>query len=93
MFDCFSTCLGLNLISPSVRYRENPQIVAMTNLVTAYQHRDIFEAEKIIRSTYFDDLLFFADHLLEQITNQLSSTTHLSDHTSTTCSAHYAHNT
>jgi COP9 signalosome complex subunit 2 len=29
----------------------------MTNLVTAYQHRDIFEAEKIIRSTFAVDAL------------------------------------
>lgn len=30
-------------------YRENPQIVAMTNLVGAYQRRDIHEAEKILK--------------------------------------------
>lgn len=29
----------------------------MTNLVTAYQHRDIFEAEKIIRSMFLHKVI------------------------------------
>ncbi|KAI8459360.1 PCI domain-containing protein [Phakopsora pachyrhizi] len=31
-------------------YKQDPEIVAMTNLVDAYQRRDIHEAEKIIRT-------------------------------------------
>ncbi|KAJ9096561.1 hypothetical protein QFC20_006419 [Naganishia adeliensis] len=56
-------------------YRENPQIVAMTNLVTAYQHRDIFEAEKIIRnnkSTILDDpfIRSYIDDVLRSLRTQ-----------------------
>ncbi|KAJ9100487.1 hypothetical protein QFC21_003526 [Naganishia friedmannii] len=56
-------------------YRENPQIVAMTNLVTAYQHRDIFEAEKIIRnnrSTILDDpfIRTYIDDVLRSLRTQ-----------------------
>lgn len=32
------------------RYKQDPQIVAMTNLVAAYQRQDVHEAEKIIKS-------------------------------------------
>jgi len=31
------------------RYKNDPQIVAMTNLVAAYQRREVHEAEKILR--------------------------------------------
>jgi COP9 signalosome complex subunit 2 len=31
------------------RYKNDPQIVAMTNLVAAYQDRNVQEAEKILR--------------------------------------------
>lgn len=39
-------------------YKQHPEIVAMTNLVTAYQRQDVHEAERIIqsnRSTILDD--------------------------------------
>lgn len=81
------------LMFSSVRYRENPQIVAMTNLVTAYQHRDIFEAEKIIRSKSSPHLVRdLADSPL-QITNRRSWMIPSSDRTSMTYSAHYARST
>ena len=50
-------------------YKNDPQIVAMTNLVSAYQRREVHEAEKILREnqativedsfikTYIDDVL------------------------------------
>jgi COP9 signalosome complex subunit 2 len=31
------------------RYKNDPQIVAMTGLVSAYQNRDVQEAEKILK--------------------------------------------
>ena len=34
-----------------VRYKSDPQITAMTDLVGAYQRREVHEAEKIIRGT------------------------------------------
>lgn len=76
-----------------VRYRENPQIVAMTNLVTAYQHRDIFEAEKIIRSKSFSPVAGNRADLLLQITKQQSWMTPSSGRTSTTFSVHCARST
>lgn len=33
-------------------YRENPQITAMTQLVGAYQRREVHEAEKILRGEF-----------------------------------------
>ena len=32
-----------------IRYKSDPQITAMTDLVGAYQRREVHEAEKIIR--------------------------------------------
>lgn len=34
------------------RYKNDPQIVAMTNLVAAYQDRNVQEAEKILRGEF-----------------------------------------
>lgn len=33
------------------RYRNDPQIMAMTKLVTAYENNEVHEAERILRST------------------------------------------
>lgn len=33
-------------------YKNDPEIVAMTNLVSAYQRRDVHEAEKILRGEF-----------------------------------------
>ncbi len=32
-------------------YKNDPQIVAMTNLVTAYQKKEVKEVEKILKGT------------------------------------------
>lgn len=34
------------------RYKNDPQIVAMTNLVSAYQRRDVQEAERILKGQF-----------------------------------------
>ena len=39
----------LALLSFRRRYKNSPEIVAMTNLVGAYQRRDIHDAQKILR--------------------------------------------
>lgn len=38
------------------RYKNDPQITAMTDLVGAYQRREVHEAEKIIRGALFMSL-------------------------------------
>jgi len=46
-------------------YKNDPEIVAMTNLVAAYQRRDVHEAEKILRdnrATIMDDP-FIREHI------------------------------
>lgn len=53
-------------------YRENPQIVAMTNLVAAYQRRDVHDAEKIIKenkATILDDP--FIRHYIDDVLRSL----------------------
>ena len=37
-------------MDPDDRYKNDPEIQAMTSLVDAYQHRDVHEAEKILKS-------------------------------------------
>lgn len=52
-------------------YRNNPEIVAMTNLVTAYQTDDITEFEKILRTnrlTIMEDE-FIREHIEELLRN------------------------
>lgn len=60
----FLVFLLLNaLATPPDSYKVHPEIVAMTNLVSAYQRRDVHEAEKILRGgiiTYFHRSLHFA---------------------------------
>lgn len=40
-------------LCPNVRYKNDPQIVAMTSLVTAYQERDVKAAEKILKGELY----------------------------------------
>jgi COP9 signalosome complex subunit 2 len=52
-------------------YRNNPEIVAMTNLVSAYQNDDINEFEKILRTnreTIMEDE-FIREHIEELLRN------------------------
>ncbi|KAI9624814.1 hypothetical protein KEM48_008706 [Puccinia striiformis f. sp. tritici PST-130] len=52
-------------------YKQDPQIVAMTNLVAAYQRQDVHEAEKIIknnRATILDDP-FIAIYIQDVLTS------------------------
>lgn len=52
-------------------YKSNPEILAMTNLVSAYQNDDINEFEKILktnRQTIMDDL-FIREHIEELLRN------------------------
>jgi len=52
-------------------YKQDPQIVAMTNLVAAYQRQDVHEAEKIIknnRATILDDP-FIANYIQDVLTS------------------------
>ncbi|WRT67670.1 uncharacterized protein IL334_004642 [Kwoniella shivajii] len=56
-------------------YKNDPQIIAMTSLVTAYQRRDVKEAEKILkanRATITGDpfINFFVDDLLKSLRTQ-----------------------
>lgn len=55
----------------SYRYKQDPQIVAMTNLVSAYQRRDVYEAEKILKS--LSSLLLTRQLILESRDNMYSS--------------------
>ncbi|KAG0234097.1 hypothetical protein BGW41_001234 [Actinomortierella wolfii] len=63
--------------SPETKpYKKDPQIVAMTNLVSAYQRRDIREFEKILRenrATIMDDLFIrdYIDDVLKNIRTQV----------------------
>ncbi|KAF9187420.1 hypothetical protein BGZ51_006252 [Haplosporangium sp. Z 767] len=57
-------------------YKNDPQIVAMTNLVSAYQRRDIREFEKILRdnrATIMDDpfIRAYIDDVLKNIRTQV----------------------
>ncbi|CAG8555173.1 12220_t:CDS:10 [Ambispora leptoticha] len=57
-------------------YKNDPQIVAMTNLVSAYQRREIREFEKILRdnrSTIMDDpfIRTYIDDVLKNIRTQV----------------------
>lgn len=57
-------------------YKNDPQIVAMTNLVSAYQRRDIREFEKILRdnrATIMDDPFIrdYIDDVLKNIRTQV----------------------
>jgi len=57
-------------------YKNDPQIVAMTNLVSAYQRRDIREFEKILRdnrATIMDDpfIRAYIDEVLKNIRTQV----------------------
>ncbi|KAK9728066.1 COP9/signalosome complex subunit Csn2 [Basidiobolus ranarum] len=57
-------------------YKNDPQIVAMTNLVSAYQHKEIHEFEKILRenrSTIMDDpfIRTYIDDVLRNIRTQV----------------------
>ncbi|KAK3847187.1 MAG: PCI domain-containing protein [Linnemannia gamsii] len=57
-------------------YKNDPQIVAMTNLVSAYQRRDIREFEKILRenrTTIMDDpfIRAYIDEVLKNIRTQV----------------------
>lgn len=52
-------------------YRNDPEILAMTNLVSAYQNNDINEFEKILkqnRSNIMDDP-FIREHIEGGLTN------------------------
>ncbi|PLW40445.1 hypothetical protein PCASD_10378 [Puccinia coronata f. sp. avenae] len=52
-------------------YKQDPQIVAMTNLVAAYQRQDVHEAERIIknnRSTILEDP-FIANYIQDVLTS------------------------
>jgi COP9 signalosome complex subunit 2 len=49
VFRSFSTSSSLQL--GTIRYKNDPQIKAMTDLVDAYQRREVHTAEKIIRGT------------------------------------------
>ncbi|KAK6908306.1 hypothetical protein I203_102307 [Kwoniella mangroviensis CBS 8507] len=56
-------------------YKNDPQIIAMTSLVTAYQRRDVKEAEKILkanRATITGDpfINYFVDDLLRSLRTQ-----------------------
>uniref|UniRef100_A0A1D1YX05 COP9 signalosome complex subunit 2 n=1 Tax=Anthurium amnicola TaxID=1678845 RepID=A0A1D1YX05_9ARAE len=57
-------------------YKNDPQIVAMTNLVSAYQRKEIREFEKILRdnrATIMDDLFIrtYIDDVLKNIRTQV----------------------
>lgn len=62
--------------SPETKpYKNEPEIIAMTNLVSAYQRRDVNEAEKIIRdnkATIMDDpfVRFYIGDLLRSLRTQ-----------------------
>ena len=48
----FSSFTSSNSLQPgTIRYKNDPQIKAMTDLVDAYQRREVHTAEKIIRGT------------------------------------------
>ncbi|KAG9510030.1 COP9 signalosome complex subunit 2, partial [Fragariocoptes setiger] len=52
-------------------YKNNPEILAMTNLVSAYQNNDINEFEKILkenRNTIMDDM-FIKEHIEDLLRN------------------------
>lgn len=52
-------------------YKNDPEILAMTNLVSAYQNNDIKEFEKILktnRKTIMDDL-FIREHIEDLLRN------------------------
>lgn len=56
-------------------YKNDPQIVAMTSLVAAYQARDVKQAEKILsanKATITSDpfIRFFIDDLLRSLRTQ-----------------------
>ncbi|KAF8308424.1 PCI-domain-containing protein [Clavulina sp. PMI_390] len=56
-------------------YKNDPEILAMTNLVSAYQRRDVNEAEKILRdnkATIMDDpfIRFYIGDLLRSLRTQ-----------------------
>ena len=54
-FVSFSPLLSpANSVSTRSRYKNDPQILPMTNLVSAYQRRDVHEAEKILRDNRAD---------------------------------------
>lgn len=46
-------------------YKNDPEILAMTNLVSAYQNNDISEFEKILRQNHRNimDDLFIREHI------------------------------
>ena len=59
----------------SYRYKNDSEIVAMTNLVAAYQRRDIHDAQKILRenkATILDDpfIKFYIDDVLRSLRTQ-----------------------
>jgi COP9 signalosome complex subunit 2 len=64
-------------------YKNDPEILAMTNLVTAYQNNDINDFEKILkqnRQTIMEDT-FIREHiedLLKNIRTQVSAVLYLS---------------
>jgi COP9 signalosome complex subunit 2 len=48
----FCSFISSNSLRPgTIRYKNDPQIKAMTDLVDAYQRREVHTAEKIIRGT------------------------------------------
>lgn len=58
MFSSFLSVTGGLTFYYVDRYKNDPEIMAMTNLVSAYQRRDVHEAEKILRGTYLPIRLF-----------------------------------
>ncbi|KAI8612620.1 PCI domain-containing protein [Chytriomyces sp. MP71] len=76
--DFWSRWLGYALIWVSIffSYKNDGDIVAMTNLVNAYQRKDIFEFEKILREnrrTIMDDAFIrtYIDGVLKNIRTQV----------------------
>ncbi len=71
------------LLQEAKPYKNDPEILAMTNLVTAYQNNDINDFEKILkqnRQTIMEDT-FIREHiedLLKNIRTQVSVVQYLS---------------
>lgn len=72
---CLSRPLSPVSLTLACRYKNDPEIVAMTNLVSAYQRRDVHEAEKILRdnrATIMDDPFIrgYIDDVLRSLRTQ-----------------------
>ncbi|KAM3339737.1 COP9 signalosome complex subunit 2 [Capsicum galapagoense] len=80
----YSTCSLLmlilfhycDLVRPCSRYKNDPEILAMTNLIAAYQRNEILEFEKILKSnrrTIMDDPFIrnYIEDLLKNIRTQV----------------------